>query len=141
MRAKGENLMSLNRATIIGYLGGDPELRTLPSGQPVVNFTVATDEAYVDKQGQRQERVEWHRVVAFGKIADTCAKYLKKGRQVYVEGRLRTSEFEPKNNGGKRQRTEIVASRVQFLGAPPAERVDTTAAEEPPIPSVEEVPF
>jgi single-strand DNA-binding protein len=133
--------MSLNRATIIGYLGGDPELRTLPSGQPVVNFAVATDEAFVDKQGQKQERVEWHRVVAFGKIAETCAKYLKKGRQVYVEGRLRTSEFEAKNNGGKRQRTEIVASRVQFLGAPPAEQVDAAVGEEPPIPSAEEVPF
>jgi len=133
--------MSLNRATVIGYLGGDPELRSLPSGQPLVNFAVATDETFVDKQGQRQERVEWHRVVAFGKIADTCAKYLRKGRQVYVEGRLRTSEFEAKNNGGKRQRTEIVASRVQFLGAPPAERVDAAAIEEPPIPSVEEVPF
>src|SRR5581483_3007398 len=133
--------MSLNRATVIGYLGGDPELRSLPSGQPLVNFAVATDETFVDKQGQRQERVEWHRVVAFGKIADTCAKYLRKGRQVYVEGSLRTSEFEAKNNGGKRQRTEIVASRVQFLGAPPAERVDAAAIEEPPIPSVEEVPF
>jgi len=133
--------MSLNRATVIGYLGADPELRSLPSGQPVVNFTVATDEAYVDKQGQKQERVEWHHVVAFGKIADTCAKYLKKGRQVYVEDRLRTSEFEAKNNGGKRQRAEIVASRVQFLGAPPAEQVDAAAAEEPPIPSAEEVPF
>jgi single-strand DNA-binding protein len=72
--------------------------------------------------------------VAFGKIADTCAKYLKKGRQVYVEGRLRTSEFEAKNNGGKRQRTEIVASCVQFLGAPPTGRVDAAAAEEPSIP-------
>jgi len=133
--------MSLNRATVIGYLGADPELRTPPSGQPVVNFAVATDEAFVDKQGQRQERVEWHRVVAFGKIADTCAKYLKEGRQVYVEGRLRTSEFEAKNNGGKRQRTEIVASRVQFLGAPLAERTDASAVEEPPLPATEDVPF
>jgi single-strand DNA-binding protein len=133
--------MSLNRATVIGYLGGDPELRSLPSGQPVVNFAVATDEAFVDKQGQRQERVEWHHVVAFGKIADTCAKHLKKGRQVYVEGHLRTREYEAKNNGGKRQRTEIVTSRIQFLGAPPAERTDAAAIEEPPIPPAEEVPF
>ncbi len=133
--------MSLNRATIIGYLGKDPELRSLPGGQPVVNFAVATDEAFVDKQGQRQERVEWHRVVAFGKIAETCARYLKKGCQVYVEGRLRTSEFEARNNGGKRHRTEIVASRVQFLGAPPAQQVDAEDADEPPMPSTEEVPF
>jgi single stranded DNA-binding protein len=99
--------MSLNRATIIGYLGADPELRNLPSGQPVVNFTVATDETFLDKQGQKQDRVEWHHVVAFARIAETCARYLKKGRQVYVEGRLRTREYEAKNNGGRRQRTEI----------------------------------
>jgi single-strand DNA-binding protein len=126
--------MSLNRATVIGNLGADPELRTLPSGQAVVNFTVATDEAFVDKQGQRQEHAEWHNVVAFGKLAETCGQYLKQGRQVYVEGRLRTREFEARNNGGKRQRTEIVASRVQFLGAPPTERTDAAAIEEPPIP-------
>jgi single-strand DNA-binding protein len=133
--------MSLNRATVIGFLGGDPELRSLPSGQPVVNFAVATDEACVDKQGQKQERVEWHNVVAFGKLAETCNQYLKKGRQVYVEGRLRTREFEAKNNGGKRQRTEIVANRVQFLGAQPGERPDATAVDEPPMPPAEEVPF
>ena len=133
--------MSLNRATVIGYLGGDPELRSLPSGQPVVNFAVATGEAFVDKQGQKQERVEWHHVVAFAKLAETCKEYLKKGRQVYVEGCLRTRDFEAKNNSGKRQRTEIVASRVQFLGAPPAERTDASAVEEPPIPPTEEVPF
>jgi len=133
--------MSLNRATVIGYLGGDPELRTLPSGQPVVNFAVATDETFVDKQGQKQERVEWHHVVTFGKLAETCNEYLRKGRQVYVEGRLRTREFEGKNNYSKRHRTEIVASRVQFLGAPPAERTDANAAEEPPTPSADEVPF
>ncbi len=133
--------MSLNRATIIGYLGADPELRYLPSGHPVVNFTVATDETFLDKQGQKQERVEWHHVVAFARLAETCKEYLKKGRQVYVEGRLRTREYEAKNNGGRRQRTEIVASRVQFLGAPPTEGADAAAIEEPPIPSAEEVPF
>jgi len=79
--------------------------------------------------------------VAFGKLAETCNQYLKKGRQVYIEGRLRTREFEAKNNGGKRQRTEIVASRVQFLGAPPVERSDASAVEEPPIPQAEDVPF
>ncbi len=113
----------------------------LHSGQPVVNFAIATDEAFVDKQGQKQERVEWHHVVAFAKLAETCKEYLKKGRQVYVEGRLRTREFEAKNNGGRRQRTEIVASRVQFLGAPPAERSDASGVEEPPMPADGDVPF
>jgi len=133
--------MSLNRATVIGNLGGDPELRSLPSGQPVVNFAVATDETFVDKQGGNRERVEWHHVVAFGKLAQTCNQYLRRGRQVYVEGRLRTREYGAKNNGGKRQRTEIIASRIQFLGAPPTERADAAAIEELPIPSAEEVPF
>jgi hypothetical protein len=67
---------------VIGNLGGDPELRHLPSGQPVVGFSIATDETYTDKHGQKQEHVEWHRVVAFGKLAETCGEYLKKGRQV-----------------------------------------------------------
>jgi single-strand DNA-binding protein len=78
--------------------------------------------------------------VAFGRLAETCSQYLRKGRQVYVEGRLRTREFEAKNNGGKRQRTEIVAARVQFLGASPAEETSATAIEEP-ILSLDEAPF
>jgi single-strand DNA-binding protein len=82
--------MSLNRAMVIGYLGSDPELRSLPSGQPVVSFSVATDEFYTDKQDQKQERVEWHHVVAFGRLAEICKEYLQKGRQVFVEGRFRT---------------------------------------------------
>jgi single-strand DNA-binding protein len=105
-----------------------------------VGFSIATDESFTDKQGQKQERVEWHQIVAFGKLAEICNEYLKKGRQVYVEGRLRTREFEAKNNGGKRQRTEIVATRVQFLGAPPAEKSEASAIEEPALPA-EDVPY
>ena len=86
------------------------------SGQPVTGFSVATDESFTGKDGNRQERVEWHNIVVFGKPAETCAKYLGRGRQIYVEGRLQTREFESKNGGGKRQRAEIVAQRVQFLG-------------------------
>ncbi len=112
--------MSLNRATIIGYLGQDPELRNLPtSGQPVASFAVATDVSFTDKNGGRQERVDWHQVVVYGKLAETCHKYLSKGRQIYVEGRLRTREYEARDNGGKCYRTEIVAQRVQFLGPRP----------------------
>lgn len=133
--------MSLNRVTIIGHLGQDPELRHLPSGQAVGRFSVATDEAYTDKEGKRQERAEWHSIVVFGKVAESCGKYLAKGREVYVEGRLRTREFEAKNNGGKRQRTEIVASRVQFLGTPPADAKGAAAVEEPVPPADSDVPF
>ncbi len=122
--------MSLNRVTLIGHLGQDPELRHLPnSGQPAASFSVATDEAYTDKQGQRQERVDWHNIVVFGKAAESCKEYLKKGREVYVEGRLRIREFEAKDNGGKRQRAEIIASRVQFLGGRPANAKDGTEVE------------
>lgn len=120
--------MSLNKVMVIGHLGQDPEIRYTPAGMPVVNFSVATDEAYVDKDGKRQERAEWHRVVVVGKLAMVCHEYLKRGRQVFVEGRLRTREWE--NNGTIDRRTEIVASRVQFLGAPPAAgRADEPSAD------------
>jgi Single-strand binding protein family len=80
---EGGKEMSLNRVTLIGHLGQDPELRHLPtSGQPVASFSIATDEAYTDKQGQRQERVDWHNIVVFGKAAESCKEYLKKGREV-----------------------------------------------------------
>ena len=105
-----------------------------------MGFSIATDESFTDKQGEKQDRVEWHHIVAFGKLAETHNQYLKKGRQVYVEGRLRTREFEAKNNGGKRQRTEIIALRVQFLGPSPTEKGEASASEEPLVPA-EEVPF
>jgi len=114
----------------IGHLGQDPELRHLStSGQPVASFSIATDETYTDKQGQWQERVDWHNIVVFGKAAESCKEYLKKGREVYVEGRLRIREYETKDNGGKRQPAEIIASRVQFLGARPAEAKATAEVE------------
>ena len=133
--------MSLNKVTLIGHLGQDPELRNLPSGQAVGRFSIATDEPYTDKEGKRQEHTEWHQVVTFGKVAETCGNYLTKGRQVYVEGRLRTREYEAKNDGGKRQRTEIVAIRVQFLGTPPTDAKGATAVEEPVPPADGDVPF
>ena len=95
---------------------------------PVVNLSVATDEAYRDKDGKRQERTEWHRVVVIGKMALTCREYLKKGRQIFVEGRLRTREWE--TTGAPARRTEIVANRVQGLGAPPAEQVEAGETED-----------
>jgi single-strand DNA-binding protein len=99
--------MSLNRATIIGYLGQDLELRNLPtSGQPVVSFAGATDESFTDKDGNRQERVDWRRVVVYGKLAETCHKYLSKGRQIYVEGPLRTQRIR-----SARQRRQTLSHR------------------------------
>jgi single-strand DNA-binding protein len=136
---KGEQLMSLNRAMIIGNLGQDPEIRYTASGLPVVNFSLATDERYLDKDGKRQARVQWHRIVVIGKLALTCNEYLKKGRQVFVEGRLHTREWE--NNGSSVRRTEIVASRVEFLRTPPAERAEPNPTDDSAPPADFEVPF
>jgi len=131
--------MSLNRVMVIGNLGQDPEIRYTPNGLPLVNLSVATDEPYVDKEGKRQERVEWHRVVVIGKLALTCNEYLKKGRQVFVEGRLRTREWE--NNGATGRRTEIVANRVQFLGAPPSDGKLEEASAEAGVVTEADIPF
>jgi len=112
--------MSLNRVTIIGHLGQDPEVRQLPkSQQSVAIFSVATDEGFTGKDGNRQEKAEWHHIVVYGKLAENCGAYLKKGRQIYVEGRLQTRDYEDRNGGARRYRTEIIAQRVQFLGTKP----------------------
>lgn len=107
-------MAGINKAIIIGNLGADPELRYTQSGQAVGNFRIATNEKWKDKDGDMQERTEWHRIVVWGKTAENCEKYLAKGRQVYVEGRLQTNEWEDKD-GNKRYTTEIVAQTVQFL--------------------------
>ncbi len=109
-------MAGVNKAIIIGNLGRDPEVRYLPSGQSVANFSVATSESFTDKSGNRQERTDWHNIVVYGKQAELCGQYLKKGRQVYVEGRISYREYEAKDGSGKRKVTEIVALRVQFLG-------------------------
>ena len=108
-------MASVNKVILIGNLGRDPELRYTQGGQGVANFTLATNERWRDKDGNNQERTEWHRIVVWGKTAENCAQYLQKGRSVYVEGRLQTREWEDKE-GAKRQTTEIVAQNVTFLG-------------------------
>ena len=108
--------MSINKAIVVGNLGRDPEVRALPSGQNVANFSLATTERFTDRSGTKQQRTEWHRVVAFGPLADTCQRFLSKGRQVYIEGRLTTRQYEAKDGSGKRYRTEIVARQLRMLG-------------------------
>jgi single-strand DNA-binding protein len=108
--------MSVNKVILVGNLGKKPELRYTPSGQAVANFTLATNERFGGKDGQpAQERTEWHRIVVWGRTAENCGQYLDKGRQVYIEGRLQTREWQDKE-GQKRQTTEVVATTVQFLG-------------------------
>ncbi|MEO6776799.1 MAG: single-stranded DNA-binding protein [Kofleriaceae bacterium] len=105
----------VNKVILVGNLGADPDMRYTPSGQGVCELRVATSESWNDKNGQRQERVEWHRIVVWGKRAEVCSKYLAKGRQVYVEGRIQTRTYDDKD-GNKRYITEVIANDVQFLG-------------------------
>ena len=108
-------MASMNKAILIGNLGADPEVRYTASGAAVANFNIATSEVWNDKSGQRQERTEWHRIVVWGRQAETCGEYLKKGRSVCVEGRIQTREWEDRG-GQKRYTTEINAQNVTFLG-------------------------
>ena len=122
--------MAINKVMVIGNLGADPVIRTLPnSGQNVANFSLAATERFTDRNGAKQQRTEWLRVVAFGRLAETCERFLGKGRQVYVEGRLTTRQYEAKDGGGKRYRTEIVARQIRFLGKRP-DGAKTKATEE-----------
>lgn len=106
--------MNLNKAMIIGNLTRDPELRSTSGGQSVCSFGVATNQVWTDQQGQRQERAEFHNIVAWGKLAEICNQYLNKGRKVYIEGRLQTRDWEGQD-GIKRNRTEIIAENMIML--------------------------
>lgn len=108
-------IMSVNKVILLGRLGGDPELKYTPSGAAVCNFSLATNEAWTDKAGQKQEKTEWHRVVVWGKMAELCNQYLSKGRQAFIEGKLQTRSWDD-NNGQKKYTTEINATTVQFIG-------------------------
>ncbi len=108
-------MAGINKAILIGNLGQDPELKYMPSGDALCNFTIATTESWKDKDGVQQDRTEWHRVVAFRRLAEICGEYLKKGKQVYIEGKIQTRSWEDKD-GNKRYTTEIVADQMKMLG-------------------------
>lgn len=110
---------SVNKVTLIGTLGRDPEVRYMPNGNAVANINIATDESYNDRQtGQKVEQTEWHRISVFGKLAEICQQYLKKGSRVYFEGKLRTREWE--KDGVKRYTTEIIANDMVMLDSRPS---------------------
>lgn len=109
-------MSSVNKVILIGRLGADPELKYTTANRPVANLSIATNEVFKDKAGQRTEKVEWHKIVVWGEQAETCSKYLSKGRSVFVEGKLQTRSYDDKQ-GAKRSTTEIVADRVVFLGS------------------------
>jgi len=107
----------INKVILVGNLGADPEVRYGQSGSAVTTINVATSEQWTDKQGQKQERTEWHRVKFFGRLAEIAGEYLKKGRQVYIEGSLRTDKYTGKD-GIERYSTDIIANEMQMLGGP-----------------------
>jgi single-strand DNA-binding protein len=144
-------MASVNKVILIGNLGRDPELRYTKNGQAVANFSLATSDNYTNRDGQKEERTEWHRIVAWAKTAELCTQYLSKGRTVYIEGQLRTREWEDKD-GNKRQTTEVHAQTVQFLsprgaggggsassGAPRGGDSSGPAADGPP--AEDDIPF
>jgi single-strand DNA-binding protein len=108
-------MASVNKVILIGNLGSDPTTRTMPSGDMVANFSIATSERWTGKDGNKEEKTEWHRIVAFRKLAEICSKYLFKGKQVYIEGRLQTRKWEDRD-GVTRYTTEVVAGQMVMLG-------------------------
>lgn len=125
-------MASLNRATIIGNLGQDPEVKSLPSGDKVANVSLATTETYKNKQGEKVEETEWHRIEFWGGLAEIVEKYLRKGDSVYVEGKIKTEEYE--KDGIKRYTTKIRATQMQMLGK-------KSSAATPEIQGDEDLPF
>jgi single-strand DNA-binding protein len=108
-------MASVNKVILVGNVGRDPELRYTQGGQPVASFSVATNERFKDRDGNWKDRTEWHRIVAWARLAEICGEYLRKGSQVYIEGRIQTRDWEDKE-GNKRQTTEVVALGMQMLG-------------------------
>ncbi len=147
-------MAGVNKVILVGRLGADPEMKYTTTGTGVCRFNLATSENWTGKDGQKQERTEWHRIIAWAKLGELCNEYLKKGRQAYVEGRLQTRSWDDKN-GTKRYTTEVVATTIQFLGSAGERSVaseassfqqDSTFVEEPLAPAEpaagdEDIPF
>ncbi len=126
---------SVNKVILIGRLGKDPEVKYTPSGAPVAKFSLATDEVFKDRSGEQQRRTEWHNIVAWNKLAEICGEYLTKGKQVYIEGSIRSRQWEDQA-GNKRTSYEIVAREMKMLGSKAdSERAAAAAAERPASPS------
>lgn len=154
LQGRNKESMSVNKVMLIGNLGKDPEVRFTSNGRALARFPIATSEVWIDAEGKRQERTEWHNIVVWGKQGETCGQYLAKGRQVYVEGSIRSRSYDDKN-GIKRYMTEIVAQRVRFLGgggggriAPESEEAtgDPPVSGDPPVageapPFDDDIPF
>ena len=146
--------MSLNKAILIGRLGRDPEVRYMPNGEAVCNFSIATDETWKDQHGQKQERTEWHAITLYRRLAEVAGQYLKKGSQVYIEGRIQSRKYTDKD-GIERTAYEIIGNEMKMLGGkaegssesantakPPAPpRRQAPAAPAQPVDDIDEIPF
>lgn len=110
-------MASVNKVILIGNLGADPELRYTATGTAVANFNLATKDTWTSKEGNKEEKTEWHRIVAWARLAEICGEYLAKGKQVYIEGKMRTRSWEDRD-GNKRYTTEVLAQTMQMLGSP-----------------------
>ncbi len=136
--------MSVNKVMLIGNLGADPEVRYTSDGTAVANFNLATTKRWSNQQGEKQEKTEWHRIVAWRRLGEICGEYLSKGKQVYIEGELQTRSWEDKD-GNKRWTTEIVASNMQMLGSSSGQDRTNRDFEGPPGPgeggSAPDIPF
>ncbi len=139
----------INKVILVGRLGKDPEIRSTPSGTSVARFSMATDEKFTDRNGEKQERTEWHNITAWGKLAEICGQYLRKGKLVYIEGSIRTDSWDDKESGQKKYRTEIVANTMKMLdrkgdeegGSYAGARKTTASAPAATAEDDEEVPF
>lgn len=138
-------MASLNKVTLIGNVGRDPETKYLPNGDPVCNLSIATSETWKDKSGAKQEKTEWHRVTMYKRLAEIAAEYLRKGASVYIEGRITYREYE--KDGQKRYSTEIIANEMKMLGgksdggSEPRAQEQRSAAKQPADDNFDEIPF
>ncbi len=140
--------MGVNKVILVGNLGADPEIRYTPSGTAVANFRIATSETYTRKDGQKETKTEWHRIVAFNKLAEICGEYLAKGKQVYIEGKIQTRAWDD-HDGNKKYTTEIIANQMQMLGSARDAAAassgdasgDDAGTDEIPPSDIEDVPF
>ncbi|VAV85826.1 Single-stranded DNA-binding protein [hydrothermal vent metagenome] len=138
-------MAGVNKVILVGRLGADPEIRYTPSGAAVANFTLATSENWKDKDGNKQEKTEWHKIVVFAKLAEICGQYLNKGKQIYIEGRIQTRSWEDRE-GNKKYTTEIVANQMQMLGSPGQNQQQAAPAGAPKAsendpPELDDIPF
>lgn len=136
-------MAGVNKVILVGNLGADPEIRYTPGGMAVVNFRLATSETRANKDGNKETKTEWHRVVAFGKLAEICGEYLSKGKQVYIEGKIQTRSWDDKD-GNKKYTTEILANTMQMLGGKgesSSHGASDVSADDIPASDIDDVPF